>query len=882
MKHLLKKLFAATLLAALLAPALAAAQISEPDTVFYGQIVNRTSGQPDLLTQGQLTWTIIRPDGQQLTLTTTLLPLGNGRFSYRLLVPHQALTYGLTVATTAVPLAAAPGNCSHLFITVDGVPADILAPGSSFFTVAQVARAATYRLDLELLNPLADSSGDGIPDWWKARYGINDPNADLDGDGWSNLQEFRNGGNPAQDNRIPTLATTEYWAYAEGLTEIPLDAVDSDSAPANLHYTLLTLPNCGNFYLHNVNPDGSINDVALGLNGFFSQDDVNQGKLVFVHTQTNAPAIPTTFTVNLCDENPAPGTNLAVTLNIFRPGYSADVNAAASADAAAPAGCGDLPGFAFGEQQMLLNYFLSRDHNYILADSARATAARTVKAASAGVSAGLDHPHVLIGGAGDDRLVGGTANDILIGGRGNDVLRGNGGADLFIISGTNSGNDTIEDFNPAAGDALDLARVLQGASGSLTNYIQLTTGGTNSILAINFAGLGSGYTNMTVTLLGVQLTPASLRALVDGGNLLTGDKGLSPVISIVASIPAASENGPVSGQFTLTRSGSLAAGLAVNLTISGSAVNGSSYELISSPAIFAAGQRTLNLPVNPYSTTATLSAVAQISVAAGSGYEVGPPATAQVTIEPLAPQLTIEALDPYAVKSDLTPGRFLVTRAGVVTSSLLVRLTVGGTASGSTDYSLDTATSFIMNPNVTAALISVTPKATANLTGGPKYVQISLQPDAAYKVMNPASDRVFIVDQLFTRSAWQSRYFAGNTEDWNTFANRDSGNTGIRNLNRYAFGLNATNPVVTNGLPLYQILNGHLCVTFRRPLAVTDFDYIVQVSDDLVHWSALSNDVESFTPPNANTNDVESVSFRGKATITGRPKQFMRVQLQPR
>ena len=880
MKHQLKKLFAAAI-ATLLAPTLASAQISEPDTIFYGQVINRTSGQLDLVTAGKLVWTIARPDGRQLTLRAALSPLNNGQYSYRLTVPHQALAYGLTVADASVPLPVTPANCSHLLITVDGAPAGILAPGSSQFAVAQVARAATYRLDLELLNPLADTSGDGIPDWWKAKYGITNPNGDNDGDGWSNLQEFHNGGNPNQDNRLPSLATTEYWVYADGLTEILFDAVDSDSAPANLHYTLTTLPDSGTFYLHTVNPDGSVQDTALSHNGFFTQDDVNQGRLVFVHNGTNTAAAPVGFTLNLTDENPAHATNYNIWLNVYRPAYSDTVNQAAAAAAAAPFGFSDISGLAFGEQQMLINYFMSRDHNFILADASRAASARTVKAASAGVSASQDHPHVLAGGAGEDILIGGTANDILIGGRGNDTLRGNAGADLFIVSGVDSGNDTIEDFTVADGDALDISRALQGTSGQLTNYVQLTPSGTNTLLAISTAGRGTGYTNIVITLLGVHFTSADLRTLTDGRNLLTGNKALSAVVSIAASIPNASQNGPVAGQFTLTRTGSTGSALTVNLTVSGSAVNGSSYELISSQVTFAAGARTLNLPVNPYQTTAALSTVAQVAVAAGTDYEIGSPASAQVTIEPLLPQITIEAVEPYAVKSDLTSGTFLVSRAGIVDRSVLVRLTVGGTASGSTDYN---SFSSLLNLSAyqTTALISIVPKSTANLSGGAKFVQLSLKTDATYKVMSPGSDRVFIVDQLLTHGLWQQRYFTNSTEDWNTFANRDSGNTGIRNLNRYAFGLNPTNPVVTNGLPVYQILNDHLCVTFRRPLAVTDFDYIVQVSDDLIHWSALASDVEPFTPTNANTNDVETFSFRGKTTVHGgQPKQFMRVLLQP-
>lgn len=46
-----------------------------------------------------------------------------------------------------------------------------------------------------------DSDGDGIPDWWEEKYGLNpddpsDANEDLDGDGYSNLKEYQNKTDP--------------------------------------------------------------------------------------------------------------------------------------------------------------------------------------------------------------------------------------------------------------------------------------------------------------------------------------------------------------------------------------------------------------------------------------------------------------------------------------------------------------------------------------------------------------------------------------------------------------------------------------------------------------------------------------------------------------
>ncbi len=55
----------------------------------------------------------------------------------------------------------------------------------------------------------------------------------------------------------------------------------------------------------------------------------------------------------------------------------------------------------------------------------------------------------LVGGMGSDRLVGGMGSDRLVGGMGADVLTGGAGADRFIRKYSNTGVDTITDFNVA-------------------------------------------------------------------------------------------------------------------------------------------------------------------------------------------------------------------------------------------------------------------------------------------------------------------------------------------------------------------------------------------------------------------------------------------------
>ena len=72
------------------------------------------------------------------------------------------------------------------------------------------------------------------------------------------------------------------------------------------------------------------------------------------------------------------------------------------------------------------------------------------------------------------------------------------------------------------------------------------------------------------------------------------------VVSIAASIPAASEVGPVNGQFTVTRSGgNIGAALNVTVAITGTATNnGVDYATVSTNVNIPAGQSSATVPVN--------------------------------------------------------------------------------------------------------------------------------------------------------------------------------------------------------------------------------------------------------------------------------------------
>lgn len=166
----------AALAAGLLFPShpAAAARISEPETVLYGRVVERVGDRTFPITEGQLVWTlrIAGTGGRDLNLRTQLEPVGQGRYSYRLRIPHEVLAYDLTVNPRAVGLAATDNRVQHLSITLDGRPLAIAAGATDGFALAQSRRAGAQRIDLEIQIASTDSDGDGAPDWWEDQQGL--------------------------------------------------------------------------------------------------------------------------------------------------------------------------------------------------------------------------------------------------------------------------------------------------------------------------------------------------------------------------------------------------------------------------------------------------------------------------------------------------------------------------------------------------------------------------------------------------------------------------------------------------------------------------------------------------------------------------------------
>jgi Ca2+-binding RTX toxin-like protein len=119
----------------------------------------------------------------------------------------------------------------------------------------------------------------------------------------------------------------------------------------------------------------------------------------------------------------------------------------------------------------------------------------------------------LEGGAGADRLYGDAGNDRLVGGAGADTLYGGAGADRFVFLALSDRHDSIQDFDAAAGDRIDLSALFGAGLDTQAQllaggYLRLTQGVSGVRVELDMDGGGNGFVqiaalhNTTVAALG--------------------------------------------------------------------------------------------------------------------------------------------------------------------------------------------------------------------------------------------------------------------------------------------------------------------------------------------------------------------------------------------
>jgi hypothetical protein len=348
---------------------------------------------------------------------------------------------------------------------------------------------------------------------------------------------------------------------------------------------------------------------------------------------------------------------------------------------------------------------------------------------------------------------------------------------LSTGAGYNRGSPLSATVNIADAPVVTLTATDSSASepGSDTGYLTVSrSGSTASALAVNFTVGGTATSGADYSAIGTSVTipagsasapiyvyPVSdtvaestetvIVTVASGSGYVYGSPGSgtvniadAPVVSVVATDASASELGPDSGYFTVSRTGSTASGLTVYFTAGGTATSGTDYTSIGTSVTIPAGSGSVPVYVSPFSdASAESTETVVLNLSTGAGYNRGSPLSATVNIAD-APVVTLSATDSSASEPGSDTGYLTVSRSGSTASALAVNFTVGGTATSGADYSA-IGTSVTIPAGSASAPIYVYP-VSDTVAESTETVIVTVASGSGYVYGSPGSGTVNIAD----------------------------------------------------------------------------------------------------------------------------------------
>jgi uncharacterized protein YhjY with autotransporter beta-barrel domain len=290
------------------------------------------------------------------------------------------------------------------------------------------------------------------------------------------------------------------------------------------------------------------------------------------------------------------------------------------------------------------------------------------------------------------------------------------------------------------GSAYSQTLVTNGGVGPYT--YQLENGSFPAGITISSAGVISGTTaatpgNYAVTLRVTDSStgPGSYFEI----EAFTLELVALPTVSITVATASVSEDGATNLTYSVTRSAVSASPLIVNLTTTGTAASGTDYTGNVASVTIAANATTATLAIDP-TVDANVEAdeTVILTVASGTGYTVGAPASATGTIlNDDVPSASI-AVAPASVSEDGAANLvYTVTLSQASLTATNVNFAFSGAATSGTDFAA-VANPLVIAAGATSGTITVNPTADATIELD-ETVVITLGAGSGYTVGAPAA-----------------------------------------------------------------------------------------------------------------------------------------------
>ena len=130
--------------------------------------------------------------------------------------------------------------------------------------------------------------------------------------------------------------------------------------------------------------------------------------------------------------------------------------------------------------------------------------------------------------------------------------------------------------------------------------------------------------------------------------------------------------------------------------------------------------------------------------------------------------------------------------------------------------------------------------------------------------------------QRHTYRSWSAQFFTPMelADPLVSAAEADASGDGVPNLIKYALGID---PLIRTraGLPAAKAESGFLSFSFRRLAKAGDLSLVVEISTDLISWSALT----SVATVMENGDGTENLTFRSDLPLSDQPRQFIRLKV---